>query len=88
MKVDIAQLCSTLCDPVDCSLPDSSVHGLLQARILEWAAIPFSTESAQPRDQTQISPLIKPRLPAELSGKPQIPVEWIKWWVEIVKYFV
>ena len=33
----------TLCDPVDCSLPTSSVHGILQARILEWVAMPFST---------------------------------------------
>jgi len=45
----------TLCDPMDCSPPGSSVHGLLQARILEWVAIPFSTGSSQPRDQTQVS---------------------------------
>ena len=38
-----AQPCRTLCDPVDCSLPDSSGHGILQARILEWAAIFFSS---------------------------------------------
>ena len=38
----VAQLCPTLCDPIDCSLPDSSVHGVLQARILEWVAISFS----------------------------------------------
>ena len=41
------------CDPMDCSLPDSSVHEVLQARILEWVAIPFSRGSSQPRDQTQ-----------------------------------
>ena len=41
-KVLVTQLCSTLCDPMDCSLPGSSVHGILQARILEWVAIPFS----------------------------------------------
>ena len=40
---------------MDCSLPDSSVHGILQARILEWVAIPFSRESSQPRDQTHVS---------------------------------
>ena len=40
---------------MDCSLLDSSVHGIFQARILEWVAIPFSKESSQPRDQTQIS---------------------------------
>ena len=38
----VSQLCPTLCDPVDCSLPVSSVHGILQARILEWVATPFS----------------------------------------------
>ena len=45
----------TLCNPMGCSLPGSSVHGFLQARLLEWVAIPFSTGSAPPRDQTQIS---------------------------------
>ena len=40
---------------MDCSLPGSSVHGILQARILEWVAIPFSRGSFQPRDQTQVS---------------------------------
>ena len=38
----VSQLCLTLCNPMDCSLPGSSVHGILQARILEWVAIPFS----------------------------------------------
>ena len=50
-----AQLCPTLGDPVDSSLPGSSLHGILQARILEWAAISFSRGSSQPRDQTRIS---------------------------------
>ena len=49
------QSCLTLCDPVDCSPPDSSVHGILQARILEWVAMPSFRESSQPRDQTFIS---------------------------------
>ena len=40
---------------MDCSLPDSSVHGILQARILEWVAISFSRESSLPRNQTQVS---------------------------------
>ena len=47
-------LCPSLCDPVDCSLPGSSVHGILQARILEWAAMP-SRLSSQPRDGTRVS---------------------------------
>ena len=42
VKVVIAQLCPTLYDPMDCRLPGSSVHGILQARILDWVAIPFS----------------------------------------------
>ena len=50
-----AQSCPTLCDPMDFSLPGSSVHGILQARILEWVAIPFSKGSSRPRDRTQIS---------------------------------
>ena len=42
-------------DPMDCSSPGSSVHGILQAGILEWVAIPFSRGSSQPRDQIQVS---------------------------------
>ena len=58
MKVKVAQSCPTLCDPVDCSLPGSSVHGILQARILEWVADPFSRESSQSRNRTQVSCII------------------------------
>ena len=46
------QSCLTLCSPVDCSLPGSSVMGILQARILEWVAMPSSRGSSRPRDQT------------------------------------
>ena len=52
---EVIQLCLTLCDPVDCSPPGSSVHGSLQARILEWIAISFSRGSTQPRDRTRVS---------------------------------
>ena len=55
MAVLVAQSCPTLCDPMDCSPPGSSVHGILQARILEWVAISFSRRSSQPRDWTQVS---------------------------------
>ena len=48
-------LCPVLCDTMDCSPPGSSVHGILQARIPEWVAIPFSRGPSQPTDQTQIS---------------------------------
>ena len=52
----VAQSCTLqLCDPMDCNLPGSSVHEILQARILEWVAIPFSRRSSRPRDQTQAS---------------------------------
>ena len=49
-----AQSCLTLCDPMDCSPPCSSVHGILQARILEWIAMPFSRGSFWPKDWTQV----------------------------------
>ena len=51
----VPQLCLTLWDPMDCSPPGSSVHGILQARTLEWVAMPFSRGSSQPRDQTHVS---------------------------------
>ena len=51
----VAQSCPTLCDPLDCSLPGSSVHRIFQTNILEWIAIHFSTGSSLPRDQTQVS---------------------------------
>ena len=44
-----------LCNPMDCSPPGSSVHGILHARILEWVAIPFPRRSSQPRDRIQTS---------------------------------
>ena len=49
-----AQSCLSLCDPLDCSLPGSSLHGIFQARILEWVAISFSKGSSPPRDQTWV----------------------------------
>ena len=47
-EAKVAKLCLTLCDPIDCSLSGSSIHGILQAKILEWVAIPFSKGSYQP----------------------------------------
>ena len=54
----VAQSCLTLCDPMDCSPPGSSIHGIFQARILEWAAISFSRGSSRPRDQTLVSRIV------------------------------
>ena len=55
VKVLVIQFCPPLCDPMDCSLSGSSVHGILQTRILEWVAIPFYRGSSWPRDWTQLS---------------------------------
>ena len=55
MIVLITQLCPILCESMDCSLSGSSVHGIIQARILEWAPIPFSRVPSQPRDWIQVS---------------------------------
>ena len=55
VKVLVTQSCPTLCDPMHCNPPGSYVHGILQARILEWVAIPFSRGSSHMRDQTQVS---------------------------------
>ena len=51
----VALSCPTLCDPMDCRQPGFSIHGILQARMLEWVAMPFSRGSSQSRDQTQVS---------------------------------
>ena len=52
---EVVQSCLTLCNRMDCSLPGSSIHGIAQARVLAWLAIPFSSGSSQSRDQTQVS---------------------------------
>ena len=52
---EVAQSYPALCNPMDCSLPGSSLHGILQARVLEWVAISFSRGSSRPRDQTRVS---------------------------------
>ena len=54
----VTQSCPTLWDPTDCSLPGSFVHGIFQARVLEWVAISFSRISSRPRDRTQVSCIV------------------------------
>ena len=65
VKVKVAQLCLTLCDPMD-----YTVHGILQARILEWVAISFSRGSSQPRVKPRSPTLQTDSLPAEPLRKP------------------
>ena len=55
VKALVTQLCLTLCDPMDCSPPGSSVYGILRARILEWVVIPFSRGFSWLRDQARVS---------------------------------
>ena len=64
-EVKVAQSCPALWDPMD-----YRVHGILQARILEWVAVPFSRGSSQPRDRTQVSRIADDSLPAKPQGKP------------------
>ena len=59
---EVARSPPTVCDPMDHSLPDSSVHGIFQARILEWVAVSFSRGSSRPRDQTWVSHTVGRRL--------------------------
>ena len=61
----VPQSCLTLCDPMDCSLPGFSVHGIFQARVLEWVAISFSRGSSQPRDRIGSPTLEADALPTE-----------------------
>ena len=67
---EVAQSCPTLCDPMACSLPGSSIHGIFQARVLEWGAIAFSRGSSRPRDRSQVSTSQTDALPSEPPGKP------------------
>ena len=68
---EVAQSCPTLCNPFDSSLPGSSLHGALQARILEWVARYSSRESSQPRYWTQVSSMWVDSLPSEPPWKPK-----------------
>ena len=67
-----AQSCLTLCNLLNCSLPVFSVHGILQKRILEWVAIPFSRGSSQPRTEPGSPALLADSLLSEPPGKPKL----------------
>ena len=68
----VTQLCPTLCDSMDCSPPGSSVHGILQARILEWVAMPSSGDHPNPGIELRSPTLQVDSLPAVLPGKPPL----------------
>ena len=77
VKMKVAQMCPTLCDPRDCSPPGSSVHLIFQVRILEWVAIPFSMGYSQTRNQTQVSHHCRQILyHMSHQGSPKI-LEWV-----------
>ena len=67
----VTQLCLTLCNPMDCSMPGAPLHGILQTRILEWVAIPFSRDLPNPGIKPRSPALQADSLPSELSGKPK-----------------
>ena len=71
MEVLAAQSCQTLCDLMDCSLPGSSVHGILWERILEWIAIPSSRRLPDPGLEPRSLALQADSLPFEPPGKPR-----------------
>ena len=66
---EVTQSCLTLCDPMDCSLPGSSVHGIFQARILEWVAISFSRDLSDQGIEPRSPALLADALPSEPLGK-------------------
>ena len=74
-SVLVAQSCLTLCSPIDCNPPGSSVHGILQARILEWVAIPFSGDPPDSGIEPESPTLHADSLPSEPPGKPPL-VKW------------
>ena len=69
-KSEVTQLCLTLCNPMDCSLSVSSVHGILQARILEWVAISYPGDLPNPGIEPRSTALRADALPSEPPGKP------------------
>ena len=74
-ECEVAQSCPTLCDPVDCSPPGSSVHGILQARILEWFAMSFSRDLPNPGIKPGSPALQADALSSEPPGKPHVYID-------------
>ena len=74
---EVGQSCPTLCDPIDCSLLDSSIHGIFQARVLKWVAISFSRGSSWSRDWTHVSHCSGSRFTMLATREAQ---QWWRWW--------
>ena len=70
--------CVQLCGPIDCNLPDSSAHGIFQARVLEWVPISFSKDVLDPGIQVGSATLQEDALPSEPTGKPENPMNSMK----------
>ena len=79
VKVLVVQSCLTLCEPVDCSPPGSSVHGILQARILEWVAISSSRDFPNPGIKLPSPALAGGFFTTEHQGRPTLHVTTAKW---------
>ena len=78
----VAQSCPTFCDPLDCSLPESFVHGTFQARILERVAISFSRRSSRPRDWTRVSHIVGRHLTVWATRETVLNSDAISWLAE------
>ena len=76
---EVTQSCPTLCDPMDCSLPGSPIHGILQAIVLEGVAISFSRGSSRPRDRTRVSRIVDRRFTVWATREPTIMSRWYTW---------
>ena len=84
LKVKVAQLRLTLCDPIDCSLPGSSVHGILLARVLEWVAISFSGDLSDPGTEPESPALQADSLQSDLLRKPHLILYILLAWLTTV----
>ena len=82
------QSCPTFCDPMDCSPPDSSVHGILQTKILEWVVMLSPRVSSQPRDWTPVSCIAEGFFTTQLPGKPNIAYEVLTFKIEILMFYL
>ena len=84
---EVAQSCPTLCNPIACSLPGSSVHGIFQAIVLEWIAISFSRGSSPPRDWNRVSHIVCRRFTVWATRGVRIFTSIIKFWKKVQKLF-